>query len=375
MEKRLKTVALIVTAAEGQPGSMQAYARMVEQALRRFGSDHYQVQTINLLQGCPTGPWLSPQWRWRLQQLWLMLTASYQLNRLKVTLIHLLDGSFAHILRGVSKQQRVVITVHDLIPLLQSQGYFPVPPPHRMARFLIDQGCRVLTHYRESLYTVSITTANDLVPILHSATLSSVISSSVRSELVQHRPTNLLHWSDRVWGNQRFLLHIGNNGFYKNRVGVLQTFAHIQKQFPVRLIIAGAPLDQNLHKQAQSLGILQDIDVYPDPTDQQLAQLYEKASVLLFPSYYEGFGWPPLEAMLFGCPVVCANTGSLPEVVGDAALMAPPDDYSALAQHCLTFLNNPSQSEDFIERGLRNLERFTEAEMASKLIRFYSQFA
>ena len=375
MEKRLKTVALIVTAAEGQPGSMQAYARMVEQALRRFGSDHYQVQTINLLQGCPTGPWLSPQWRWRLQQLWLMLTASYQLNRLKVTLIHLLDGSFAHILRGVSKQQRVVITVHDLIPLLQSQGYFPVPPPHRMARFLIDQGCRVLTHYRESLCSDSSSTAQDLSTVLGMVTPPPVIYLSLRSELVQHRPTNLLHWSDRVWGNQRFLLHIGNNGFYKNRVGVLQTFAHIQKQFPVRLIIAGAPLDQNLHKQAQSLGILQDIDVYPDPTDQQLAQLYEKASVLLFPSYYEGFGWPPLEAMLFGCPVVCANTGSLPEVVGDAALMAPPDDYSALAQHCLTFLNNPSQSEDFIERGLRNLERFTEAEMASKLIRFYSQFA
>ncbi|XGB41380.1 MAG: glycosyltransferase family 4 protein [Nodosilinea sp. LVE1205-7] len=352
---------------------MQAYARMVERVLSEFAADHYHVRTINLLRGCPAWPWSSPRWRWRLQQLWLMLTASYQLNRLQVDLIHLLDGSFAHILRGVSKHKTVVITVHDLIPLRQSQGYFPVSSPNQAARFLITQGCGILKHYQGSLCAVSSSTAQDLSRILGIGTPSPVLYLSLRSELVEHKPENLLPWPNRVWHNQRFILHIGNNGFYKNRVGVLKSFAKVQKQFPVRLIIAGAPLDQTLKDQAQSLRILDYFDVYPNPTDQQLARLYEKASLLLFPSYYEGFGWPPLEAMLFGCPVVCSNTGSLPEVVGDAALMAAPDDHSALAQHCLTFLSNPKKSKDFIQRGFKNLERFTEAKMAFDLINFYSE--
>ena len=79
-------------------------------------------------------------------------------------------------------------------------------------------------------------------------------------------------------------------------------------------------------------GVAYEVDVEViDPGDDELIGLYRGASLFLFPSLYEGFGWPPLEAMACGCPVVCSTEGSLPEVVGDAALTAPAADEAALA--------------------------------------------
>ena len=350
---------------------MQNYAKMVERALEHYGGDQVQVKPINLLTGLPDLSWLPSRWQWRLQQLWLIVTAPHRLNRLKVDLVHLLDGSFAYILKGVNHNSQVVITIHDLIPLLQAKGHFPVPLPNQFAKFLIKRTLKVLTVHENHLCADSLATARDLNSFLSLSTFPTILHLSVRQELLLHKAEICASWKSRVQDGSRFILHVGNNGFYKNRSGVLQVFAQLHHQYPTRLILAGDPLDTKLKTQAKTLGILDKIYMYPNPNDVQLAQLYEKASLLLFPSYYEGFGWPPLEAMAFGCPVVCSNAGSLPEVVGDAALTAAPDDYTTLAKHCLSLLSDPSLAEEILQLGWKNLKRFSDKQMALKLLKFY----
>ena len=93
--------------------------------------------------------------------------------------------------------------------------------------------------------------------------------------------------------------------------------------------------------------------------DEDLGALLSGASVFAYPSLYEGFGLPVLEAMQCGAPVVTSNTSSLPEVVGDAAVCIDPTDESALAQALADVLSNPIRAVDLRRRGLERAKAFT----------------
>jgi len=99
--------------------------------------------------------------------------------------------------------------------------------------------------------------------------------------------------------------------------------------------------------------------------------LYASADCLLFPSLMEGFGFPPLEAMASGLPVVCSDRPSLPEVVGDAALTAPPLDAEALARHVIAVLTDPDLADDLRTRGLAQAAPFTWDRTAAETFAIY----
>ena len=108
-----------------------------------------------------------------------------------------------------------------------------------------------------------------------------------------------------------------------------------------------------------------------DPTDHVLRHAYAECSLLLFPSLYEGFGWPPLEAMANGCPVVCSDAASLPEVVGDAALQARADDVARLAEQCFRVLTDSDLSTALSEKGMQRAKQFSIERMGRDLITAY----
>ena len=103
------------------------------------------------------------------------------------------------------------------------------------------------------------------------------------------------------------------------------------------------------------------VDVRGHVTQAELVSLLQRASALVFPSLYEGFGLPPLEAMACGCPVACSNAGALPETVGDAAQLFDPHDPEAIADALLEVLNEPAP---WVERGLARAEQFSWDETA-----------
>ncbi|MFQ6001145.1 MAG: glycosyltransferase family 4 protein, partial [Anaerolineae bacterium] len=101
--------------------------------------------------------------------------------------------------------------------------------------------------------------------------------------------------------------------------------------------------------------------------------LYNLADLFVFPSLYEGFGLPPLEAMACGTPVVASDLSSLPEVVGDGALLVPPQEVEALAAAMEKALSDPSLWEELRRKGLERAKRFTWSEAAKRLLAIYRQ--
>jgi glycosyltransferase involved in cell wall biosynthesis len=124
---------------------------------------------------------------------------------------------------------------------------------------------------------------------------------------------------------------------------------------------------------ATRLGISEHLRDLGPVDDQGLADLYNAADVLLFPSLYEGFGWPPLEAMATGLPVVCSRAGSLAEVVGDAALTAEPEDVSGLANHVAAVLTDPSLVASLRLRGFERAKLFNWDRTAEKFEAVYRE--
>jgi glycosyltransferase involved in cell wall biosynthesis len=166
---------------------------------------------------------------------------------------------------------------------------------------------------------------------------------------------------------------VGNNAFYKNRHGVVRIFTRVLKEYNILLKMAGPAPPPELSDLVAKLGLKKHVEFVVDPDGDELAALYREARLFLFPSLYEGFGWPPLEAMSSGCPVVCSDAASLPEVVGDAALTCPASDEEKMALNCLSILREGALAEDLIQRGYVQAGKFTLKKMGEELFRVYSQ--
>ena len=167
-----------------------------------------------------------------------------------------------------------------------------------------------------------------------------------------------------------FVLHVGSNLRRKNRDGALRIFARCKEKWNARLVFVGDALTQELLSLADRLGISDRIMQVPDASDELLEALYNRAVALLYPSRFEGFGWPVIEAQACGCPVVCSNSGPLPEAAGDAGLFHDVDDEPGFAADLLR-LSDPAQRTIWGEKSLRNAERFSTSRMVSQYIDIY----
>ena len=103
-----------------------------------------------------------------------------------------------------------------------------------------------------------------------------------------------------------------------------------------------------------------------------LGSFYDSANLFVYPSFMEGFGIPPLEAMKCGCPTLTSNTSSLPEVIGHADMMFDPYDVDEIARKCLGILQDPKARNDNIKKGLKNVQRFDWRKSAEKIISIYN---
>jgi glycosyltransferase involved in cell wall biosynthesis len=156
-------------------------------------------------------------------------------------------------------------------------------------------------------------------------------------------PLGLDHTRLQPWSGERepFLLYPARRWPHKNHARLFEAFALIRRERPeLRLVLTGGGDFTNLPAGVEARGHVPFDDV---------VGLMQRASALVFPSLYEGFGLPPLEAMACGCPVACSNAGALPETVGDAARLFDPRDPRAIAVAALEVIAAP---DDWVQRGL-----------------------
>jgi glycosyltransferase involved in cell wall biosynthesis len=169
-----------------------------------------------------------------------------------------------------------------------------------------------------------------------------------------------------------FILHVGSSHKRKNRDGVLRVFSELKDRFDGPLVFAGAPLTDELRQLANSYGIADRIIEILRPSDSLLEALYNRAHALLFPSRFEGFGWPLIEAQACGCPVVCSDAGPFGELMQDTALVTPVDDIQAFANNLL-MLNDLEIRRQYSNRGLENVKRFLPEIAAKGYLRIYQE--
>jgi glycosyltransferase involved in cell wall biosynthesis len=159
------------------------------------------------------------------------------------------------------------------------------------------------------------------------------------------------------------VLYAGNIKPHKNLVRLIAAFARLRRTGfdELKLLIIGDEIsklpalrravhEHKLHKHVRFLGYV------PDET---LAILYRLAAVFVFPSLYEGFGLPPLEAMASGTPVVTSNVSSLPEVAGDAAILIDPYDVDSIVDGVRRVLTNPALANELRIRGIERAREFS----------------
>jgi glycosyltransferase involved in cell wall biosynthesis len=182
----------------------------------------------------------------------------------------------------------------------------------------------------------------------------------------------------RAVKKQPFWMFVGGTERRKNLQVVLEAFA--EGDFPgTRIKVFGAAYDSPIHQDAtQLLSILNPeqrkrVDLMGLVDNAKLDQPYRRAQALLFPSRYEGFGLPVLEAMGRGTPVIASNVSSLPEVAGGAALLVDPDDVHALCQDMRRIHSSAKLRKRLVAAGLRNARKFTWQKTARETIKVYKR--
>jgi glycosyltransferase involved in cell wall biosynthesis len=170
------------------------------------------------------------------------------------------------------------------------------------------------------------------------------------------------------------ILYVGRFDPYKELVTLVEAFAQLRNAgLRARLRVIGPPDDRypEPHERARALGLDDVISWSGYLSDEELRAAYQRASVFVLPSSYEGFGLPVLEAMACGTPVVCSNATSLPEVAGDAALLVEPGRAEPLAEAIRRVLTDQTLAEDLRKRGLHQARAFTWKRAAQETVEVY----
>jgi glycosyltransferase involved in cell wall biosynthesis len=162
---------------------------------------------------------------------------------------------------------------------------------------------------------------------------------------------------------------------HKNLSALIGALARIEPERRPQLVLPGYPTwhEQELRERARTLGVECDVRLPGWASEAEIEGLWALAAAFVFPSLYEGFGLPVLEAMARGVPVACADASSLPEVAGDAALLFDPHDQDAIAAAIQTLLGDPAAAERLRTRGRQRAAQFTWERTARLTLESYAR--
>jgi glycosyltransferase involved in cell wall biosynthesis len=289
--------------------------------------------------------------------LWEHVSIPRKLRALGADLLH-----SPHYVRPLLCSTPTVVTVHDCIHLLFPQ-YLPNRLAWRYAHFMMGNAVR-----RSALvFTDSEASRHDILrfyPWADPERVQVVPSALDATFLEVPDPEELERVKERYQIHGRFVLYAGNIKPHKNLERLVAAFGQL-KQRPgcedLKLCIIGDEVNRygSLRRTVEGAGVRADVRFFGFVPDRTLAVLYRLAAVFAYPSLYEGFGLPPLEAMASGTPVVTSRVSSLPEVVGDAALLVDPYSVEDIAQALLRALEDEALRAQLIERGYARVKTFS----------------
>ncbi len=245
----------------------------------------------------------------------------------------------------------IVITVYDMIHERIIQH---LDPTNGLPHVALKKKVLFLANH---LICISENTKKDLLDIYPELKRTPITVIPLASSL-----NPLLDQEHQLLLDEKYFLYVGSRDItYKNFSTLLKAFSKISQTFSdFKIKVVGLPLNENERNLITELKITQKIDVVGYVSDQELVHLYKNSTAFIYPSMYEGFGIPPLEAMMCGCLVICSDTASLPEVTGNAALHFNPENLNKLSELLEYSINIPNKEKmHYINAGFVQANRFS----------------
>lgn len=276
-----------------------------------------------------------------------------ELKKSGVSLLHVPHYNVPVFYRG-----RLAVTVHDLTHLVLPQ-FLPNKLAYLYARFLIGYA----VHKAEVVFTVSENSKKDILRFYRVPEEKiAVVYNAVDVRFIHRQREDVEYLIDKykLPRDKKVIMYVGNLKPHKNLPKLLEAYSAMKDRENTCLVLVGKAFDsEDLTPEIKKLGIEDSVVRTGIIVDNELVDFYNLADLFVFPSLYEGFGIPPLEAMACGTPVACSDNSSLPEVVGDAAYMFNPYDVNQIREAMEKVLGNSSLAEKLIERGYRRAAMFT----------------
>lgn len=286
------------------------------------------------------------------------MLAAPLMKRLAPDLVH---ETYYSASRTAPRGARAILTVHDMIHERFPQYFSSFDPTAQEKANAVARA--------DHIVCVSHNTKRDLIEIL-GVPEEKISVTHLGFLATEHTPGS----AEPVSGKP-FILYVGNRGGHKNFGMLANAFSaskRLREDFRI-VCFGGGPLTARDRTTADGFVLDETLLVHKSGNDTALSRLYGQAAIFAYPSLYEGFGIPPLEAMSHDCPVVCSNVSSIPEVVGGAAEYFDPYSISELQGALERVLYDPSRREDLITKGIERRQLFSWGRCAAETLKVYER--
>lgn len=353
-----------------QPGGYRTYTRNLVRALAELNSEH----AFRILVDRPVDLGLPVSWRTE------VLARRGSLGfiwREQVAIPRFVDGHDINLLHEpcatgpLRAAVPLVVTIHDTIEFTE-----PLPP------------IKDTRHWAMRMYSRFVQTN-----VIRGTSHLITVSNYSKRQIMQRFGTNperitviygapALHVlriacpvRPKVSPQPGYVLGIAASAPRKNSLATLLAYALlspiVRKEHPLVFVCTHRGVMRSMQSAVASLSLVDHVLLLERVTDEQLAALYHAAGVFVFPSWEEGFGLPPLEAMACGTPVIASDTSAIPEVLGDAAVLVSPSDIEGMAVAMETILTDPSMADSLRHKGLQRSQNYSWDNTARHVIAVY----
>lgn len=345
---------------DGRTG-VTCYARNVVRLLPKIGKEHefiifgnspdlhYDENNVKVI--------ITPQWINTSSKriIWEQIYLPLLVKKYKIDIMFYPDHTASFFLKKIKQ----AIMVHDLAPFTMADTF------HKMRRIYKQKAINYSINSAKIVFVNSFFTKSEVVRyfpniknkinIVHLGLEKSIERISDEALLADHRKKYSL--------KEPVILFVGTIETRKNIIRLIRAFAKGKRTYGWQhsLLLVGMPGHgfNDIQKEIFSNKIQDFVKISGYVQENELSIFYSLADIFVYPSLYEGFGFPPLEAMRCGCPVIVSNSTSIPEVVGDAGLYVDPYNESSITEQINLLINNSNLKKELVEKGYKRSLQFT----------------
>lgn len=266
-----------------------------------------------------------------------------------------------------------IIFIYDLIP-------YVFPEQRHKHKFFLANLLPLMVRSATKIIAISKNTKDDIVKFLNiePEKIAIVYAANKYREIPEINENKKNEFKQKYELN-RYILFVGSTQPHKNLLSLIDAFYLIRKRVQdIDLVVVGYIERKDITKinsKLRTLDVRQSVKFLGHLLDNEISIVYSSAELFVFPTLYEGFGLPPLEAMALGCPVVVSNTSSLPEVVGDAGVYVDPYSPQDIADGILKVLTDDSLRQSLIKKGFEQIKKFSWEKSAKETLKVFEEVA